>query len=68
MGCPCPTCQAAVDAVSNDELADWLMARVRRYVPGRTGHDWDERDRLTLIASRLRAICSATATSPQDKA
>ena len=31
------------------------MTRVRVYVPGRTGYDWEERDMLTLIASRLRA-------------
>lgn len=38
---------------SDAELADWLLAVKKRFVPGRTGYDWDDRMKIDMIAERL---------------
>lgn len=40
---------------TNEELADWLLSRKNRFVPGSTGYDWDDRFTIDLIVERLRA-------------
>lgn len=44
---------------SDEALAEWLQERVKRFVPGRTGYDWDDRFALGEIVARLHSRAAA---------